>query len=148
MAGAFIRLRSKTPVQKDVLPMPSWPLALISNSPWSILRVNGMPKQSGYRTTPGQPAWHGRTGLPAPSTGRRDAAWSIPVVAPSATAARLLHGAVATDATRYSCPDYCPTAGDVNQIVALSPNHTLTDYSNRSECLPVRSKMISSPCSL
>jgi hypothetical protein len=44
------------------------------------------------------------------------------LVAPLASAARHLHRAVTTDATaatRYACPDDSPTAGDVNQIVAL-----------------------------
>jgi len=43
---------------------------------------------------------------------------TVVVVAPSAIAARLLHGAVTTDATRYACLGDSPTTGDVNQNAA------------------------------
>ena len=96
--------------------------------------------RSGYTTTPGQPGWHLRTDLPAPSTGRRGAARSIPVATPSASANRLLHGAMTTGttlATRYAYHDDRPTAGDVNQIItprqvdgvcSTTPADTSTPY--------------------
>ena len=42
-----------------------------------LMRTRRTINRSGDTTTPGQPARHMRTGLPAPSTGRHDAARSI-----------------------------------------------------------------------